>query len=202
MELPKDVYEYLTNFADDRTILNMLSVNKKFNDEQFFRRVMERKYPLLIPLKRGTYKELFIQMSYYIAKLEEEFGIPYIATKGYNPRLFYKIFQNKPGMIYESAMLSAAEGGHADIVNSMLAKGANNFDAAMRYAAQGGHLNIVKMMVEQGATGFTSALIEATRHDQLEIVKYLLTKNPSLIVFVRTFAAGHMDIVHFLKQQK
>ena len=46
--LPTDVYEYLANFADDRTILNMLSVNKKFNDEKFFKRVIQRKYPLLL----------------------------------------------------------------------------------------------------------------------------------------------------------
>ena len=36
MSLPNDVYGYLTNFADDKDILNMLSVNKKFNDDVFF----------------------------------------------------------------------------------------------------------------------------------------------------------------------
>ena len=49
--LDKDTYEYLTNFADDRTILNMLAVNRKFNDDDFFRRVLQRKYPTLLEFK-------------------------------------------------------------------------------------------------------------------------------------------------------
>ena len=34
-----NIYEYITNFADDRTILTMLSVNKNFRDENLFRRI-------------------------------------------------------------------------------------------------------------------------------------------------------------------
>jgi hypothetical protein len=37
MNLTKDTYEYLVGFADDRDIINMLSVNKKFNDGEFFK---------------------------------------------------------------------------------------------------------------------------------------------------------------------
>ena len=72
-----DVYEYITNFADDRTIIDMLSVNKKFNGEVYFRRILRRKYPLLLNFqKRGeTDKRLFIRMTYYIANLGD---IPYI----------------------------------------------------------------------------------------------------------------------------
>jgi len=33
MNIPKDVYEYLTNFTHDKTIVNMLSVNKNFRNE-------------------------------------------------------------------------------------------------------------------------------------------------------------------------
>jgi hypothetical protein len=42
MQFNKDVYEYLLNFADDRTIINMLSVNKKFNDPIFFEKLLKR----------------------------------------------------------------------------------------------------------------------------------------------------------------
>jgi len=52
MNIPKDVYEYLTNFGDDKTIVNMLSVNKTFRNEEFFKRVLERKYPMLISFKK------------------------------------------------------------------------------------------------------------------------------------------------------
>jgi hypothetical protein len=40
------------NFADDKTILNMLSVNKKFNDSIFFEKIMKKRYPLLIKYKK------------------------------------------------------------------------------------------------------------------------------------------------------
>lgn len=30
-----DIYEYITNFTDERTTVNMLSVNKKFYDEKY-----------------------------------------------------------------------------------------------------------------------------------------------------------------------
>ena len=36
-----NIYEYIANFADDRTILSMLSVNKKFRDENLFKRIIQ-----------------------------------------------------------------------------------------------------------------------------------------------------------------
>jgi hypothetical protein len=120
MNVPKDLYEYLTNFADDKTILNMLSVNKDFRDEIFFERVLRRKYPLLIGFRKKdeTWRELYIRMTYYIAKLEEKFGIPYISTKGYNPEEFYKNFKNDEH-IFNWASEWADYGGQTEIVELM-----------------------------------------------------------------------------------
>ncbi len=86
MELTKDAYEYLLNFADDKDVLNMLSVNKKFRDEKLFEKIMKRRYPLLLKFKlpRKSYKSFFIEMIYYISKLQEEFDIPYIPVKSFN----------------------------------------------------------------------------------------------------------------------
>ena len=50
-------------------------------------------------------------MTYYIHKLEEDFDIPYIPTKGYNPRILINI-ENK----YNQAMKYAALGGSLDLV--------------------------------------------------------------------------------------
>jgi 5-formyltetrahydrofolate cyclo-ligase len=97
MNISKDVYEYLTNFADDKTILNMLSVNKDFRDEKFFERVLRRKYPFLMAFrnKTETWKKLFLRMTHYIAKLEKKFGIPYIPKEDYNPEQFYKDYKDR-----------------------------------------------------------------------------------------------------------
>src|SRR5437868_14975217 len=95
MNLTKDTYEYLTNFANDRDILNMLSVNRKFSDDAFFYRVMKRRYPLLLKYKKKdeTYKRLYLRMITYISKLNDEFGIPYMPHPIFNPDRFYN--QNK-----------------------------------------------------------------------------------------------------------
>ena len=71
MNIPKDIYEYLAGFADDRTIIDMLSVNKKFNDPIFFQRIFNRKYPLLMDLKPNNqdWKTFYLTMVKYIAKL-------------------------------------------------------------------------------------------------------------------------------------
>ena len=47
----KNLYEYIVNFADDRTVLNMLSVNKQFHNQEFFKRILETRYPLLLEFK-------------------------------------------------------------------------------------------------------------------------------------------------------
>jgi len=103
MNIPKDVYEYLTNFGDDKTIVNMLSVNKTFRNEDFFKRVLERKYPLLIKIKgeNQSWKEFYLEMVYYLSKLEENYGIPYIPNKDYNPKKFYKNYKDDYLKVYK-----------------------------------------------------------------------------------------------------
>ena len=38
--LNKDLYEYLCYFVDDKTIINLLSVSKKFNNEETYERIL------------------------------------------------------------------------------------------------------------------------------------------------------------------
>tara|TARA_R110001599_G_scaffold77421_3_gene211285 strand:- start:122 stop:922 length:801 start_codon:yes stop_codon:yes gene_type:complete len=179
--MPKDVYEYLTNFADDKTILNMLSVNKKFNDEQFFKRVLQRKYPLLLRFKgdeisNETYKQFFIRMVYYISKLEEEFSIPYIPHKNYNPESFFwpkiprelkitdalylaielkdlnivkHIVEGNPNKELNSALYTASSYGDLEIVKYLVSRGADGFAYAIEYAGQDGNTDIVEFLLEQ-----------------------------------------------------
>ncbi len=91
MDLTTDMYEYLTNFAADRDIINMLAVNKKFNDSIFFERVFKRKYPLLIKFKQEneTWKHFYLNVIKHIAKLQEKYSIPYIPHPDFNPVEFY-----------------------------------------------------------------------------------------------------------------
>jgi transcriptional antiterminator NusG len=49
-------------------------------------------------------------------KEETEFDIPYIPTKGYNPKIFYNNFHEYRNNIYNLAMYYAANGGNITIV--------------------------------------------------------------------------------------
>ena len=49
----KDIYENIINFADDRTVLQMLRARPEFNDPIFFERVLDRKYPYLKEFKKS-----------------------------------------------------------------------------------------------------------------------------------------------------
>ena len=73
MNINADVYEYITQFADDRTVLNMLSVNRKFNNPVFFRIIIKRKYPGLVSLKNNneSWKSFYLKIIYYVALIEE-----------------------------------------------------------------------------------------------------------------------------------
>ena len=169
----KDIYERITNFADDRTILSMLSVNKKFRDENLFKRIIQRRYPLLIEFKQPeeTWQHFFIQMTYYIHKLQEDYGIPYIPTKGYDPR---EILGKE--YIYDQAMKYAAKGGYKDLVEFFIQKGADNWNYGMIGAAEGGSLDLVKFFIDKGANNWNMGMFYAKRGGHKDLVEFFKQK--------------------------
>ena len=103
MELSHDMYEYLANFADDRTILNMLSVNRTYNNPILFQRIFHRKYPFLSKYKTTdeSWKDFYVSMIYYIEKLKEDYAFRYpedikIGIAYVNPRKFYLELKGRP----------------------------------------------------------------------------------------------------------
>ena len=94
MEIPKDLYLYLINFADDKTILNMLSVNKKYNNDIFFKTIIERRYPYLINFKRDeTWKSFYLRLIHYISKLEEKYNYIVDSEIIIDPETIYTLYE-------------------------------------------------------------------------------------------------------------
>jgi Ankyrin repeats (3 copies) len=194
----------LASAMDDKTLLNFCNADKYFNskicdDDAFWRRRLDEKYPLLVEFKKGTWKEFYLRMAYYIFKLEEEFKIPYIPTKGYNPEDFYKEYKDNK-YIFDYVMDKAAYGGHMEIVKLMIEKGARYFDDAMRFAAKEGHMEIVKLMIEKGTAMFDDAMYWAAGEGHMEIVKLMIEKGATDFDTTMAYAAegGHMGIVKFM----
>jgi Ankyrin repeats (3 copies) len=196
----------LARKMDDETLLTFCKTDKYFNskicnDDFFWKRRLDEKYPLLIEFKNGTWKKFYLKMTYYISKLEEEFGIPYIPTKSYNPEKFYKKYKDSKD-IYNFVMVRAAKGGNMEIVKFMIEKGATSFDWTMVNASRGGHMEIVKLMIEKGATYFNTAMRSAALGGHMEIVKLMIEKGATNFVSAMNIATkgGHMEIVNYLKQ--
>ncbi len=122
--LTKDTYEYILNFADDREIIIMLSLNKKFNNVKLFERVMTKRYPFLIRYrkKNETWKELYVRTVFYISRLKELYNIPYINVNGYNPEAFYYKYMNNDTYIVQKEALNIASSGDFNTVKYLAHK--------------------------------------------------------------------------------
>ena len=128
MNLTKDTYEYILNFADDRDIMNMLLVNKKFAknlaDDDFFQRIMQRKYHLLIQHKKEneTWKSLYLRMVKAIAQIHESLDVPYLFLPNYNPEKFYSAYKAVDLNIIVLIAYVAGSGKYHEILEKLLNK--------------------------------------------------------------------------------
>ena len=192
MNLTKDTYEYILNFADDREIVNMLLVNKKFaqklNDDNFFRKLMERKYPLLIEFRREneTWKNLYLRMVKYISLLQDEYGIPYLNVANYNPVVFYQFGQNYPHLLDSAIRIILTKGGDSRILSILLDKFINKYsrnpnidiknslNSFIYNVVESKNLENVKVLLEKGADDYTILLIKAVYANNFEIVKFVM----------------------------
>ena len=96
-------------------------------------------------------------------------------------------------------LLYAALGGHMNIVQLMLDKGATDYDRALARAAEGGHMNIVQLMLDKGATDYNEGLNGAARGGHMDIVQLMLKKGADPNWGIEPAAEhGHLDIVQLM----
>ena len=199
----KDVYEYMINFADDKTILNMLSVNRKFRDEEFFERIMIRRYPLLIEFRKEgeTWKHLFIRMVHILATLQETYQLPYIATKGCNPE---RLLKSKD--IYKDAAACAAAGDHVEILKYLIEKkGVKIFDSTeLTKAAKHGSFKVMDYLLKfhRHPLDLEYAVGSAIFWSNLPSLKFLQKKGHILTSVDLEYAeqVSNQEVIDYIKQ--
>ncbi len=192
MNLTKDTYEYILNFADDREIINMLRVNKKFaqklEDDTFFKKVLDRKYPHLTKFKKEneTWKHLYLRMIKYIALLNEKFDIPYLNVEDYDPIDFYFRNQRSPDILYYAVKKLLQEGGNYKVLELLLDKFIEKYkdnknisvskslNDLMMGAIETEDLKTITILLEKGADDYELLLIESAFADSLNIVKFVI----------------------------
>ena len=189
MNLDKDTYEYILNFLDDKDIVNMLSVNRKFNNEKVYERVLRKKYPLLVKFKaeneKETWRHLFLRMIKYISLIIEKYDIPYIPLQDYDPEDFYKSFKRDHidtlKIILILSMREKAE--HNESFLFILQKlqeqikERHNFVFTLNILAQRaieiGNVEKFKILHDKGANDCGWYFILAAREGKLNIVEYM-----------------------------
>ena len=210
--------QFLIRYLEHEDFIKFCSLNRYFNEkickEDIFRDIIYFRYPLLAQFKENeNWKEFYLKMSYYITKLEQEFEIPYIPAKGYNPERFYKYWkysnvkESKMDNILNGAILWAVLGGRIDIVKSMLNKSEQrglelDLNWIMIEAAEFGHINIVHLMIEKGAAFFNNALFYAAKGGHLKIVQLMIEKGANYFEWAIDEAkeSGHEKIAEYLQQ--
>ena len=113
--------------------------------------------------------------------------------------------QNFRDININTALARAADGGHRDIVELMIEKGATRLCLifALSCAAQGGHRDIIGLLIEKGANDFNSALCMAAAGGHRDIVELMIEKGATDFnwALYRAAEGGHRDIVELLKQK-
>ena len=86
MRVLKDVYLYISKFTDLKTVINMLSVNKKFNN--CYEIVLKNRYPRCAQFKAETesWKEFALDIFYHIFIIENIFDIKLSSNYNVDPR--------------------------------------------------------------------------------------------------------------------
>jgi hypothetical protein len=170
----KDIYEYISNFTDDKTTINMIMANRKvFDNEKFYEKVMRKRYPLLIEFRKEneTWKALYLRMVYTLAKLQEDYQIPYIPTKGCNPE---RLAISSTSDVYNESLRCAAAGGNIPLIEYFLEKGATNVNEASAEAGKYSNLDTVKYLIGKGARNYEGLLTISASRGKIDITRFVL----------------------------
>jgi hypothetical protein len=97
-------------------------------------------------------------------------------------------------------LCGACQGGHREIAQWMIDKGANNWNLGLSYACQGGHREIVQWIIDKGANEWNSGLRSACYGGHQEIVQWMIEKgaNDWDSGLYTSCYGGHRQIVQWM----
>lgn len=189
----KDVYLKIADeVSDDRTIVNMLSVNKKYYTDAFFKTLFNKRYPLLAQLKEEKYandswKEFYLIQLYYLDLLKRKYNIPYIPVKSFVPeRIVERILRNpqhNEDKIIASILLELyAEMG--DLTNFVKVETLPRLSIiAAPFAIIGGNMQILENIIEKAYSYLSTEnyikllnelIFLSIEYDKAEMFKFLV----------------------------
>lgn len=83
-------------------------------------------------------------------------------------------FASYPGLSYNMALIGAVEGGHRELMDYCIKKGADVSRGTLEVAARNGDLVNIRMLIRRGAIDFDSGLIGATISGNITLIDFFL----------------------------
>lgn len=101
---------------------------------------------------------------------------------------------------YDNCLYWACRGGHRELVDFFIIRGADDWDIGLRGACYGGYREIVELMITRGAVDWESGLRHACFGGQREIVKLMIAKGARNwnYAFEGACLGGHRDLVELM----
>jgi len=193
--------EILLRIEDERDLLYRCNVNKytrKLCDDNFFRRRAQMKYPnsLLYKNKETSWKNFYLNLIYYIDKLEREYKFDY---KFGDPEEIYNILliDNK-----DVALERAAKANYTDLVeyfiNNHLVDEYEDWIYILQFGAQNKNKKLIEIAISKGANNFDDGLRFAALNQDEELIRYFMDKgaDPNLGLFGAA-EAGNVNLINY-----
>ncbi len=220
----KDVYMKIAEQMNDKDVLLMLSVNRKFNDPEFFRQIIYQRYPLLIKFRKEgeNWKQLYLRMVTHILKLKEEYDVSYIPAASFNPKRIYYEYKieseykygdvNLKSFIFEDILQYIGESGNEVLIQDTIHKhnlvykneDLGEMNILLDGIVKGGHLALLKKY----GKGFTpkaftiECAVMSGNKEMIDYIENLLgkrgEKNDYRILFrkrVGAIESGNLDLL-------
>lgn len=188
----KDTDREILLKMSDKDFLKMCNVNNYFRtevcDDMFLQRRLRETYPDTLKYKKDeSWRQYFLDVVYYTAKLKEVFN--YIYKKG-NPKLQYYILKVTQGnknyldspTVNHGVLFLAVQKGDVNLLKYLVEEGGNMEDLHssdnlfLKYASRLGYFDIVRYLVEHGGNIHAQndfALRIARKKKRNNVVKYL-----------------------------
>jgi len=125
-------------------------------------------------------------------------GMEKAASGGH--RDLVQFFIEKGADNWNDGMMSAAKGGDKDLVNFFIEKGADYYwNFGMLRAARGGHRDLVQFFIEKGADHWDWGMLSAAEGGHRDLVQFFIQKGANEWNFgmYRAARGGHRDLVEF-----
>lgn len=150
----KDVDQKILQELDDRELLDFC-VSHKYGselckDENFWRKRIVKRYGGVNKNERRTWKNFYLTIVYYLDKYKDKNIALHEISKGGMKNLDIINFFLIRGASPNSGLTGAAAGGHVNLAEYFVSRGASDFINAYIFAVSNGHENIKNFIRDQG----------------------------------------------------